>query len=91
MAMRRLLCTLLLVSGCADNDQTMADCQTNEVLIKDVCTQLGPSDECVESADTCIALCDGLTACDQPGTLRPLTGWPTAPDGYCVECAMTIR
>jgi hypothetical protein len=79
----------ILIAACADSaDQTETDCMVNERLVRDVCTQLGPDDGCVESADTCIALCDGLTACDHPGGLRPLSGWPTAPDGYCIECTM---
>ncbi len=65
---------------------TAADCQPNERLITDVCTELGPADECTQIEDVCIALCDGLQTCTTTGDLRPINGWPTAPDGYCVEC-----
>lgn len=85
--MRWLSLLPFLLVACANSaDQTEADCKPEERLVRDVCTQLGPDDGCVETADVCIALCDGLTACDHPGTLRPLNGWPTAPDGYCIEC-----
>jgi hypothetical protein len=66
----------------------MDDCKLNQLLVEGVCTQLGSDDSCVETADVCIAYCDGLTSCPDNIRLRPLTGWPTAPNGYCVECAM---
>lgn len=84
----RLALALIVVLGCDDGtNQQESDCATNERLIKHVCTQLGPDDGCVAYADVCIKLCDGLTSCSMVSNqLRPLTGWPTAPDGYCVVC-----
>lgn len=88
---------MLLAGGCSDPDpiedphvvdQIVSDCGPAARLVTDVCTQLGPDDGCVDVADVCIALCDGLPSCTVVSdSLRPLSGWPTAPDGYCVECA----
>jgi hypothetical protein len=79
---------LVLCLGCADEgiQQDASDCAGNEILVEDVCTMLGPADECTAEGDVCIALCDNLTSCAMPGSLRPLNGFPTAPHGYCVEC-----
>jgi len=65
-----------------------APCDASERLVTDVCVELGPDDGCVDVADVCIALCDGLTSCAEvETTLRPLDPFPIAPDGYCVPCA----
>ena len=90
-------CTVLvaaLVTGCADQPpenpvvvpQIMARCGPAARLVTNACTQLGPDDGCTNVADVCVALCDQRTSCTTVGGLRVLNGWPTAPDGYCVEC-----
>lgn len=63
-----------------------AECTAAERLVTDVCTELGPDDGCVAVDDVCVPLCDELTSCTVTGDLRATRGWPTAPDGYCVEC-----
>ena len=56
-------------------------------LVTDVCTQLGGDDGCVAVDDVCVALCDGVTSCmTVDPTLRALSSFPIAPDGYCVMC-----
>jgi hypothetical protein len=70
----------------AEAQETVTGCMSNERLVEDACTELGPGDECTNIEDVCIALCDGLQTCTTSGKLRPLTAWPTAPNGYCVEC-----
>jgi len=63
-----------------------AACASNERLVTDACTELGPDDGCVDVDDVCIALCDGLTTCTETGGLRATSPWPVAPNGYCVSC-----
>lgn len=64
-----------------------AACQPSERMVRNVCTALGGGDECVAVADVCIRLCDDVPSCSSTSDrLRPLSGWPTAPDGYCVPC-----
>lgn len=87
---------LLVVAACAEEpeeaprvvNEPSAACASNERLVRDVCTELGADDGCVDVDDVCIALCDALASCTTAGGLRPLSGWPVAPDGYCVECAV---
>jgi hypothetical protein len=67
--------------------EVVPQCGPAERLVTDVCTELGGDDGCTDVDDVCIALCDGVTSCTTVDPrLRPLTGWPTAPDGYCVVC-----
>ena len=88
------LVLLLCLAGCADepreNPQVVSEvtssCGATKRLVRDVCTKLGSDDSCVDVDDVCVALCDSRSACTTVGGLRILNGWPTAPDGYCVEC-----
>lgn len=73
----------VIQSSAASQD---ADCTEAQRLVTDVCTELGPDDGCVAVDDVCVPLCDALTSCTVTGGLRATRGWPTAPDGYCVEC-----
>jgi hypothetical protein len=92
---RIVLAFSLLLCACTDavhenpqvTNEVTSSCGPSKRLVTDVCTELGGDDGCVAVDDVCIALCDGLTSCTTVSSmLRPLTGWPTAPDGYCVVC-----
>jgi hypothetical protein len=67
--------------------QVTPECGAAARLVRDVCTQAGSNDGCVATGDVCVALCDGATSCHAVGdTLRALSLWPIAPEGYCVVC-----
>jgi hypothetical protein len=92
-----LVLVLVALAGCADEPREnprvvtddLASCGASKRLVTDVCTQLGSDDGCVDVDDVCIALCDGRTSCTTAADdLRVLSGWPTAPNGYCVECSV---
>jgi len=89
----RIAVVLLVVAACSDRrenpkvvPQVTEDCGPSKRLVTDVCTQLGSNDACVDVDDVCVALCDHRTSCVMVGGLEMTNFWPTAPDGYCVEC-----
>lgn len=93
--MRIVLVLVCLAAGCAEpreNPQVVsevtASCGPSKRLVTNACTKVGSGDECVDVDDVCVALCDDRTSCTTVGGLRILNGWPTAPDGYCVECTV---
>ncbi len=89
-----LVVALATSTGCLEPEENpvvvpevVPRCGPAARLVTDVCTELGGDDGCTDVDDVCIALCDGVMSCTTVAPqLRPLTGWPTAPDGYCVVC-----
>lgn len=87
---------LAITAACADDDggplvvesDASPLCGPAARMVHNVCTEIGPDDGCVAHDDVCVPLCDGVQACSvvEPD-LRVLSGWPTAPEGYCVVCA----
>jgi hypothetical protein len=94
--MMRALALILILSGCSEPEENpvvvpeaTARCGSAARLVTDVCTKLGSSDECTDVDDVCIALCDQRPSCTTVDpSLRALSAWPVAPDGYCVPCAV---
>lgn len=95
-SLRSMVLTLAVAAstGCVEPEENpvviqdvVPRCGPAARLVTDVCTELGGDDGCVDVDDVCIALCDGATSCTTVSPrLRPLSGWPTAPNGYCVVC-----